>query len=127
MGIFKPLFLAGVLVCLSISINPAMADGWFFLDPIELEAEIRFEGSSVNTTTESSGTAYKRTTLLLEEHIVVGLNGYIVDPRISNFSIKVAPVFRQGREKVDDSSDGTTGNNLDYNIGWGFCRTRLAR
>ena len=120
MAPLKPALLASLLVCTSLITNPTKADGWFFFDPVELEAEIRFDAYLNNTTTASSNIANKRTTLLLEERLFVGLSGYVVDPRISNFLVKVAPVFRQGRESIDDTSDSASGNDLDYNIRLGL-------
>lgn len=44
----------------------------------------------------------------------------MVDPRISNFSVQIEPVFRQGRETADTEKGKISGNDLDYNIGLGF-------
>lgn len=118
------LFIFGaLLVCCSTFVPTAIAAGFFFLDPIELEAEIRFDG--FQTTIDQPGidagkTDEKQSSLLLEERVQVGLSGYMVDPRLSNFSIRVEPVFRQGRETVNKEKDGASGNDLDYNINLGF-------
>ena len=116
----KPVLLASFLVCISLHAGPAKADGWFFLDPIELEAEIRFEGYQYDTrrpASDTSSVAEKRTSLLLEERLFVGMRGYLIDPRINNFTITVAPVFRQGRDSINgDGEDDMIGHHPNGKI-----------
>jgi hypothetical protein len=119
----KRLIQYSILAVGSIFTITAHADSWFYLDPIRLEAEIRFEGSLDETKTGASGeqqNSYERTTLLLQERVSIGLSGFVFDPKIGTFSIDLTPVFRQGRESVNNEDDGSSGRDLDYNINLGI-------
>ncbi len=122
MVFLKPVLLAIFMVIILLSMNSARADGWFYFDPIELAVAIRFDGDR-NTTEQSSlsagDTTYKRETLLLEERLFARLSGYAIDPRISKISIQVEPVFRQGKETINDDKDRASGNDLDYSLNLG--------
>jgi hypothetical protein len=123
MDYLKHLLLAGALTILLLPASRAQADGWFFLDPIALEAEIRFEGYGYNTKSDASNTpspSNNRKVLLLEERILIDLGGYVIDPRIGKIDIALVPVFRQGRENLNDETDGISGNDLDYNVRLGI-------
>lgn len=120
MASVKSLLVVTFLLCTLFCTNPLKADGWFYFDPIELEAEIRFDGFRTHLERASSNVSEKRSSWLLEERLFFGLSGYAIDPRISNFLLQVEPVFRQGRETIDKANDGTSGNDLDYNINLGF-------
>ena len=119
----KPVSFAVIIACVFIHAGPARADGWFFFDPIKLEIEIRFDGyrTNIDRVSNSEGDpSEKRTSLLLEERLFAEFSGYVIDPRISHFRIQVEPVFRQGRESIDEADDSVSGNDLDYNINLGF-------
>lgn len=106
-----------VIFLASIWFGPVsvQAEGWFYLDPLSLEVEIRFDGH-FNRQATSSNENFDAHTLLLEERVPVEQSGFVVDPRITNFSVKLSPVFRQGREKQDDAEDSFNGHDLDYDI-----------
>jgi hypothetical protein len=119
----KPALLVVLLLCSPALIKSAKADGWFFLDPIELEAEIRFDGYQYDLKRPSDNAddpTETRSSWLLEERLFMAVSGFAIDPRISNFKIELEPVFRQGRESIDNDSDGTSGDDLDYNINLGL-------
>lgn len=93
----------------------AHAAGWFFFDPLTLEAEIRFDGRSDRQDT-SPDNEFNTSTLLLEERVHLEQSGFLVDHRVVNFSIELSPVFRQGQEKRNAEKDSFRGRDLDYDI-----------
>jgi hypothetical protein len=107
-------------VCLIFTPASAEAIGWLYFDPINLEAEIRFESFGNKVDRNSGRGSSTQSSLLLEERLNLELFGYAIDPRISRFSILLQPIFRQGKENQNDDSDTLHGNDLDYNIEIGF-------
>jgi hypothetical protein len=74
----KPALLIVLLVCSPALIKSAKADGWFFLDPIELEAEIRFDGYQYDlkrSSDDADDPAETRSSWLLEERLFMAVSG----------------------------------------------------
>ncbi len=111
----RPILLSVISACLCLAPAAAGAAEWFYFDPINIEAEIRFDGNrqSSEGVTEIQG-------FILEELIRVNQSGYVWDPAISNFSIEVVPIFRQDRRMQFEEKEKGRGNDLNYGIIIGF-------
>jgi len=93
----------------------AAAAGWFYFDPINIEAEIRFDGNR-----QTSDGVKETEGFLLEEIIRLNQSGYLWDPAISTYSLEVVPIFRQDwRTQLGEKEKGR-GNDLNYGINLGF-------
>jgi hypothetical protein len=111
-----------VISCACTISGSVSANGWFYFDPIGIAAEIRFDGTRTKVTRSTGAEGASTTnfeTLELEERVELVQSGFVIDSRITNFSLQFEPVFRQGRETVDIEKDNTSGNDLDYNINIG--------
>ena len=104
-----------IIVVTLLTGSPFVQAGWFYFDPITGSAAIRFDGNQTRTRTGST-TTY----LILEEQLRIKQDGFVIDPRIGNFSVELIPVFWQG--KTTSASNKSTFNNraLNYNINVGI-------
>lgn len=91
------------------------ADSLFHLDPLTLEVELRLDGHFIEQES-TTGDSTVNQTLQLEERLPFEQSGFVIDPRLLNFSVKLAPIFRQGQRRENDEKDNTRGRDLDYNI-----------
>jgi hypothetical protein len=91
------------------------AAGWFYFDPINIEAEIRFDGNR-----QKDGGVTITEGFLLEELILVRQEGYIWDPAITTFSLELVPIFRQDRRTQFGEKEKGRGNDLNYGFELGI-------
>lgn len=80
-------------------------------DPLEWEVVLEFDGSREKV--ESSGTT---TDLEFKEGLRLKQGGYVVDPRIANFSVEIFPTLSQERVDGPGYNQDTNGTFVDYAV-----------
>ncbi len=117
MVLVRSILLTVISACLCFA--PAVVDaaGWFYLDPINIEAEIRFDGN-----VQSTDGVTENKQFLLEEYLRFNQSGFILSPAISSFSIEVIPVFRQDRRTIGEEKEKGKGNDLNYGFNLSILR-----
>ncbi len=119
------LLRSALIVSFLLISNVIRADGWFFFDPVTLEAQVLFDGQQDRDQSPGAGSSVKSEVYELEERLFIEQNGYVVDPRIVEFNVRLVPVFRQGREVREGEKDSGRGNDLDYRFSLGVFQEAL--
>jgi hypothetical protein len=115
MVLLRPIQITVIAACACLAPAAAVAAGWFYFDPINIEAEIRFDGNR-----QTSDGIVETEGFLLEELVRLNQSGYIWDPAISTFNLEVVPIFRQDRRTQLGEKDSGRGNDLNYGFELGF-------
>jgi hypothetical protein len=93
----------------------ALADGWFFPGRLGLEAGLRSEAYT-RTNETSLQDKYEESGYWFEGFLLLLHDGYVVDPRIGRYSIRLEPVYRIGEQTRDGISDDMDANKLNYSV-----------
>ncbi|MFQ5915166.1 MAG: hypothetical protein ACE5JS_18505, partial [Nitrospinota bacterium] len=100
-----------------------VSEGWaqeiFQLGPWEGEITFDFDGSW-----RGSGDSRKSQDTRFEEGVRIRNRGYLLDPRIFNFSLEINPLFSQRSFQGPDREEEFSGRFLNYNAGIGLLQGR---
>jgi len=100
-----------VLAAFAFFASRAQAQDWVHLDPIEWKAKIEVE--SVKETLEGSGSSRDSE---VKTGVTFTQGGYVLDPRIANFSVSANPVISRGEFSSSIRDETRDGEFLNFDV-----------
>ena len=108
MGYVARAYTIIVTACVLISAEADARREWVGFGPLDWGVDIEFRGTS-------SDGRFRHYSF--EEQLSFDRKGYLISPRLAEFSIGLKPTFYQGRSPDGSQAGQSDGTFLDYNIG----------
>ena len=97
-----------VVACVLVSAEAEAERDWVGFEPLDWGVDLEFRGTS----SDGSLRHYS-----FEEQLRFDNKGYLISPRLAQFSIGLRPTFSQARSTDGSDAGRINGNFLDYNVG----------